>query len=297
VLELEQAHHTGRVAERAGAVHGTRLLLRAVVARPLTLVGAVLVLGFLVLGIIGPAVAPRDPSTIYYTAVQVPPSAAFPFGTDDNGRDILSRVLAGARISLLVGLIATAIASAGGALLGILAGYKGGLTDGVIMRLMDVLLAFPDILLAMVVITILGPSLSSVTVAVGIAAIPAYTRTLRAAVLVVREQGYIEAARAVGASSWRIMVVHVLPNILSPLLVLMTISVGLSILTAAGLSFVGLGAQPPTPEWGAMLNEAQDYMQQAWWMAVFPGAALVLTITGLNLLGEGLREILDPRLR
>jgi peptide/nickel transport system permease protein len=297
MLELEQAHVPGRVGESAGTVRGTRRLLRALLARPLTLVGALLVLGFLVMGGIGPAVAPRDPATIYYTAVQIPPSRAFPFGTDDNGRDILSRVLAGARISLTIGIVATVIASTGGTLLGILAGYRGGLIDGVIMRLMDVMLAFPDILLAMVVITILGPNLGSVTIAVGIAAIPAYTRTLRAAVLVVREQDYIEAARALGASPWRIMRVHVLRNILSPLLVLMTISVGLFILTAAGLSFVGLGAQPPTPEWGAMLNEAQDYMQQAWWMAVFPGVALVLTVTGLNLLGEGLREILDPRLR
>jgi peptide/nickel transport system permease protein len=165
------------------------------------------------------------------------------------------------------------------------------------MRVMDVMLAFPDILLAIVIITILGPGLTTVMIAVGIAAIPAYTRTIRAAVLTVREQDYVEAARALGASPGRIMVAHVLRNVLTPIVVLVTVSMGLAILTAAGLSFIGLGAQPPTPEWGDMLNEAQNYLQQAWWMAVFPGAAIMLAVVGLNLLGDGLREVLDPTIR
>ncbi len=272
-------------------------VLRALLRRPLTLVGAVIVLVFVVLAIVGPLLAPRDPTAIFYSNILSPPSRDFPFGADDTGRDVFSRVLAGARISLTVALVAVGIATICGTVLGILAGYLGGLLGGLIMRVMDVMLAFPDILLAIVVITILGPGLTTVMIAVGIAAIPAYTRTVRAAVLSVRELDYVEAARALGASPWRIMVAHVLRNVLTPIIVLVTISIGLAILTAAGLSFIGLGAQPPTPEWGDMLNEAQNYLQQAWWMAVFPGTAIMLVVVGLNLLGDGLREILDPMSR
>ncbi len=262
--------------------------LRALLRRPLV---------FVFLAIFGPLLAPHDPTAIYYSAVLSPPSRDFPFGTDATGHDILSRVLAGARISFTVSLVAVAIATAGGTLLGVLAGYLGGWVGGLIMRVMDVMLAFPDILLAIVIITILGPGLTTVMIAVGIAAIPAYTRTIRAAVLTVREQDYVEAARALGASPGRIMVAHVLRNVLTPIIVLVTVSMGLAILTAAGLSFIGLGAQPPTPEWGDMLNEAQNYLQQAWWMAVFPGVAIMLAVVGLNLLGDGLREVLDPTIR
>jgi peptide/nickel transport system permease protein len=187
-----------------------------------------------------------------------------------------------------------AIATFFGTLLGLLSGYFGAWTDQVIMRLMDVMLAFPDILLAIVIITVLGTGLTNVMIAVGIAAIPAYTRTVRSAVLSVREMDYVEAARALGAPHWRIILSHVLRNVLTPIIVLVTLSVGLAILTAAGLSFIGLGAQPPTPEWGDMLNEAQNYLQSAWWMAVFPGAAIMIVVVGLNLLGDGLRDLLDP---
>lgn len=273
---------------------------RALVRRPLTLIGAVIVLLFVMTAIFGPLLAPHDPTEIFYTAGVTPPSppsAAFPFGTDATGRDMLSRVLAGARISLTVGVVAVAIATCFGALLGLLAGYFGGWADQIIMRLMDVMLAFPDILLAIVIITVLGPGLTNVMVAVGIAAIPAYTRIVRSAVLAVRQQDYVEAARALGASNARIIVSHVLRNVLTPIIVLVTLSIGLAILTAAGLSFVGLGAQPPTPEWGDMLNDAQNYLQSAWWMAVFPGAAIMLVVVGLNLLGDGLGEILDPTIR
>lgn len=298
MLEVEQVH-IGTLAAELEPIRRGRggRLLRAMLARPLTLVGAIIVLAFVMLAIFGPLLAPHDPTTIYYSALLSPPSHTFPFGTDDTGRDVLSRVLAGARISLTVGLIATSIATIGGTVLGLSAGYIGRWVDALIMRLMDVMLAFPDILLAIVVITILGPSLTNVMIAVGIATIPAYTRTVRAAVLTVREQEYVEAARALGASGLRIMFVHILRNVLTPITVLVTLSVGFAILTAAGLSFVGLGAQPPTPEWGDMLNAAQNQMQQAWWMAVFPGAAIMLVVVGLNLLGDGLREILDPTIR
>jgi peptide/nickel transport system permease protein len=270
---------------------------RQVMTRPLTLAGAVIALIFVLAALIGPIVTPHDPDAIYYSAVLSPPSGTFPFGTDDTGHDILSRVIAGSRVSLAVGLVSVGIAMIGGSLLGLLAGYLGGWVDQLIMRFMDIMLAFPDILLAIVIIAILGPGLGNVMIAVGIGAIPVYTRTVRAAVLSVREQDFVEAARALGASSWRIMTAHILRNVTAPIIVLATLGVGLAILTAAGLSFVGLGAQPPTPEWGDMLNESQNYLQQAWWMAAFPGAAITLTVIGLNLLGDGLRDVLDPTMR
>ena len=287
-LDLEVARH------RRGR------FFRALIRRPLTLCGALIVLLFVLLAILGPALAPHDPTEIFYSAGVTPPSppsAAFPLGTDSTGRDVLSRVLAGARISLTVGVVAVAIATFFGTLLGLLSGYFGGWTDQIIMRLMDVMLAFPDILLAIVIITVLGVGLINVMIAVGIAAIPAYTRTVRAAVLAVREQDYVEAARAFGAPHWRIILSHILRNVLTPIVVLVTLSIGLAILTAAGLSFVGLGAQPPSPEWGDMLNDAQGYLQSAWWTAVFPGVAIMIVVVGLNLLGDGLGDLLDPTIR
>jgi peptide/nickel transport system permease protein len=273
---------------------------RGLTHRPLTLYGAVIVTLFVMTAILGPLLAPHDPTEIFFTAGRnppSPPSAAFPLGTDAAGRDMLSRVLAGARISLTVGLVAVGIATFFGTLLGLLSGYFTGWVDQVIMRLMDVMLAFPDILLAIVIITVLGPGLPNVMIAVGVATIPAYTRTVRATVLSVRHQDFVEAARALGAPAWRIIFSHILRNVLSPIFVLVTLSIGLAILAAAGLSFIGLGAQPPTPEWGDMLNDAQNYLQSAWWMAVFPGAAIMVVVVGLNLLGDGLQEILDPTTR
>jgi peptide/nickel transport system permease protein len=259
--------------------------------------GAVIVLAFVVTAVVGIFVTPRPPDALIYTAVLAPPSFSYPFGTDDLGRDILSRVIAGAHISLTVGVVSIGMAMLIGTVLGLLAGYLGGWTDVLIMRLMDIMLAFPDILLAIVIIAILGPGLTNVIIAVGIGAVPVYTRTVRAAVLGVREQEFVEAAYALGASPWRIMRIHILRNVAAPIIVLATLGVGLAILIAAGLSFIGIGAQPPTPEWGDMLNEAQNYLQQAWWMAVFPGSAITLTVVGLNLLGDGLRELLDPTIR
>lgn len=268
--------------------------VRAALRKPTMLAGAAIVLVFLVTALVGPYLTPHNPDEIYYTAVLHPPSHTYPFGTDDTGRDILSRVMAGARISLTVGLVAVGIAGIAGTLLGLLSGYFGGWVDVLIMRVMDIMLAFPDIILALVIIAILGPSLINVMIAVGIGSIPVYTRTVRASSLSAREREYVQAAHALGVPSRRIMLRHVFPNVAAPVIVLATLGVGLSILTAAGLSFIGLGAQPPTPEWGDMLNEARTYLQQAPWMGVFPGAAIMLTVVGLNLLGDGLRDILDP---
>lgn len=274
-----------------------RQRLRRVLRRPLTLAGGAIVLVFVATAVVGAFVTPHPPNALIYSAVLAPPSPSYPFGTDDLGRDILSRIVAGAHISLMVGVVAIGLAMVIGTVLGLLAGYLGGWVDALIMRLMDIMLAFPDILLAIVIIAILGPGLVNVIIAVGIGAIPVYTRTVRAAVLGVREQEFVEAAHALGVSPWRIMRVHILRNVAAPIIVLATLGVGLAILIAAGLSFIGLGAQPPTPEWGDMLNEAQNYLQQAWWMAAFPGAAITLTVVGLNLLGDGLRELLDPTIR
>jgi peptide/nickel transport system permease protein len=261
------------------------------------LAGAIVVALFVLMAAVGAFVTPHPPDAIIYSAVLAPPSPSYLFGTDDAGRDIFSRVMAGAHISLLVGVSAVGLAVLVGTPCGLIAGYLGSWVDQLIMRVMDVMLAFPDILLAIVVIAILGPGLFNVTIAAGIGAIPVYTRTVRASVLSVREQEFVEAARALGVPTWRIMVVHILRNVGAPIIVLATLGVGLAILIAAGLSFVGLGAQPPTPEWGDMLDEAQSYLQQAWWMAVFPGAALTLCVVGLNLLGDGLRDLLDQTTR
>src|SRR5690606_9225696 len=226
-----------------------------------------------------------------------PPSMQHLMGTDEIGRDILSRIIYGSRISLRVGLISVGIAAVGGVVLGLIAGYFGGAVDTVIMRVMDVLLAFPGILLSIAIVAILGPGINNVMIAVGIEAIPVYVRTVRGSTLTTREEDFVLAARASGASASRIIFRHILPNILAPVIVLGTLGVGIAILTAAGLSFIGLGAQPPQAEWGTMLATARVYLQSTPWLAIFPGATIMIVVLALNLLGDGLREALDPRMR
>lgn len=264
--------------------------------RPGALAGAVVILLFVAIALLAPAIAPGDPDAISGDR-RAAPSADHLFGTDDLGRDVLSRVIYGARVSLRVGLVSIGIALTAGSLLGVVAGYTGGWLDSVIMRVTDVMLAFPGILLAIAIVAILGPSLFNVMIAVGIEAIPVYTRTARASTLVVKEQEYVIGARALGCRHARVIRRHILPNIVAPLIVLATIGVAGSILTAAGLSYIGLGAQPPTAEWGAMLSTARNFLRDAWWMATFPGLAIMLVVLALNLFGDGLRDILDPRLR
>lgn len=262
--------------------------------KPGAMIGAVILVLFILVAVFAPILAPMDPLEISQ-ARRAFPSGTHLFGTDELGRDVLSRVIYGAQISLRVGLVAIGIALTVGTLLGVIAGYVGQWADSVIMRLTDIMLAFPGILLAIAIIAVLGPSLFNVMIAVGIESIPAYVRTARASTLSVKEMEYVVGARALGASHPRIVFRYILPNIVAPLIVLATVGIAGSILAAAGLSFLGLGAQAPTPEWGAMLSSARNFLREEWWMATFPGIAIMLVVLSLNLFGDGLRDILDPR--
>ena len=226
-----------------------------------------------------------------------PPSAQHWLGTDEFGRDIFARLIHGARVSLKVGLIAVGIAIVVGGFLGAIAGYYGDKLDNVIMRVMDIFLAVPSILLAIAIVSALGPNLLNLMIAVSISTIPRYARIVRASVLSIRDQEFVEAARAIGAGDARIIFRHIIPNSLAPVIVQGTLGVANAILSTAGLSFIGLGIQPPAPEWGSMLSGGRQYLRYAWWVTTFPGVAIMITILSLNLLGDGLRDALDPRLK
>lgn len=252
---------------------------------------------FLVMAIAAPLLAPYDPLEPDYGAVLQAPNAEHLFGTDQLGRDVLSRVIYGARISLTVGFVPVAAAFIVGTVIGVLSGFAGGRVDAIIMRLTDIGLAFPGILLALVVVAVLGPGLSNVMIALGIADIPLAIRVARGSALGVQAQPYVQSAVAIGCPDRRILLRYILPGVTAPVLIVATLEVANAILIASGLSFLGLGAQPPAPEWGAMLAQAQAQIQTAWWVAVFPGIAIVLTVLAINLLGDGLRDALDPKAR
>lgn len=259
--------------------------------------GGVLVLALAIVAVAAPLLAPYDPLAPSLEDRLSPPSAAHWLGTDDLGRDILSRIIFGARVSLQVGILAVALALVAGAFLGIIAGYYGGLLDNLIMRIMDVMLAFPSVLLAIAIVAIMGPSLGNAMIAIGIVSIPVYARIVRSSTLQVKASEYVEAARALGGSDVRVIFRHVLPNCMAPLIVQATLGIATAILDAAGLSFLGLGAQPPTPEWGAMLSGGRAFLRIAPWVTAFPGIAIVLLVMGFNMFGDGLRDALDPRLK
>jgi len=259
--------------------------------------GLALIALIVIVALIGPALAPYNPLIPSPLDRLKGPSSAHFFGTDSLGRDILSRVIYGSRISLAIGLISVTISLVPGTLLGLLAGYFGGKLDSLIMRLMDVLLAFPAILLAIFITAILGPSLPNTMIAVGIVYIPHYARIVRSSVLSLREQLFIQAIGHLGGSHGRIIRGHILPNSLPPIIVYATLGMGTAVLQAAALGFLGLGAQPPQPEWGAMLSEGRQYIQLAPHVAAFPGAAILFLVLGFNLFGDGLRDALDPSLR
>lgn len=264
---------------------------------PLTLAG-ILIIGALVgIALVAPLIAPADPTRTNLEIRFDPPTRAHPFGTDQLGRDILSRVIHGTRVSLRIAILAAVIATTIGAPLGILSGYFRGRVDDFLMRLTDMFMAFPRLILAMAIAAALRPSLENVIIAISIAAWPAYARLARSVTLGLREETFVEAARALGAGSPRILTRHVLPGVLSPMVIQISLDMGGIILTAAGLGFIGVGAQPPTPEWGVMIAEGRNYITQQWWVSTFPGIAIALVVFGFNLLGDGIRDLLDPRLR
>lgn len=258
--------------------------------------GIVILVVLLLSAIFAPQLAPYDPVKMDFRARLAAPSADHWFGTNEFGRDIFSMILYGGRTSILVGVVSVAFALVAGVILGVLAGYFSKL-DNIIMRFTDIWLAFPTFLLAIAIVAILGPGLTNAMIAVGVASTPQYIRVVRGAVLALKEQEYIAAAKALGARSGRIILNHVLPNVVAPIIVLSTLQFGTAILSAAGLSFLGLGVQPPTPEWGAMAYASRSYIRQAWWLGLFPGLAILLMVLGFNLLGDGLRDVLDPRMK
>jgi peptide/nickel transport system permease protein len=277
--------------------HGIRSVARQLRHHKGALAGLLVLLLLSLVALSAPLLAPYDPLKVQARKALRPPSAEFFLGTDQYGRDVLSRTIYGTRLSLLVGCISVSIAAVSGLLIGLVAGYYGGLVDHVCMRCMDIMLAFPGILLALAIVSILGPSLANLMIAVGISAIPAYARLVRGAVLSAKQNLYVEAARVIGCSSGTILVRHILPNVAAPVMVLCTLGMGTAILAAAALSFLGLGSQPPTPEWGRMLSEGRAYLREHWWIATVPGLAILITVLAMNLLGDGLRDALDPRLK
>lgn len=266
-------------------------------------VGLWIFLALVVIAILAPLIAPHLPYAQYRDATLLPPfwqeggRTAFPLGTDAVGRDMLSRLLFGARYSLFIGVIVTTIALVGGIIIGVIAGYFGGWIDTVIMRVMDVILAFPSLLLALVLVAVLGPGLTNAMIAIALVLQPHFVRLTRAAVMSEKGREYVTAARVAGAGPLRLMFRTILPNCMAPLIVQATLSFSNAILDAAALGFLGMGAQPPTPEWGTMLAEAREFILRAWWVVTFPGLAILITVLAINLMGDGLRDALDPKLK
>ncbi len=259
--------------------------------------GSIILLLFVLMAAFAPVLAPYNPFYMDPAAALTGPSPEHLLGTDNMGRDILSRIIYGSQISLKVSLASVAIATAAGVLLGVAAGYFGGITDAVISRILEVMLSFPEVLLALLIMSILGSSLNNIMLAIGIVYTPIFARIARGAVLSVKDSLYVEAARSIGVRDVTIIVRHVLPNILSPVLVQVTLSLAFAILSEAALSFLGIGVEPDIPSWGIMLNNGKAWIEIAWWVGVFPGIAIALAVLGFNILGDGLRDVLDPRLR
>jgi len=278
-------------AVRAGRPHPLRRLL----ARRAAAFGLLVIAAFVLLALAAPLIAPQDPLATSWGAIRKAPSLAHWFGTDEIGRDVLSRVIFGARASLLAGVVAVLIALSIGVPVGLLAGYAGGKTDLLISRLTDALLACPFLILAIALAAFLGPSLTNAMIAIGISATPVFIRLTRGQTLAVKAEDYVLAARAIGNPPWRIALRHVLPNVAPALIVQSTLAIAAAIIAEASLSFLGLGQQPPAPSWGSMLNTAKNYVDNAPWMAVWPGVSIFLLVLSFNLVGDGLRDALDPR--
>jgi len=272
-----------------------RRAVRRLLARRTAVFGLVIAMLMALLALFAPWIAPFDPVATSFAMVRKAPGGAHWFGTDEVGRDLLSRVIWGGRASLAAGVISVSIAVGVGVPLGMLAGYVGGVVDAVVSRITDAMLAIPFLILAIALAAFLGPSLSNAMIAIGITATPIFVRLSRGQVLAVRAEEYVEAARAVGNPPLRILLRHILPNILPPVIVQATLAIAAAIIAEASLSFLGLGQQPPAPSWGSMLNTAQRFLTQAPWMAIYPGLAIFITVLAFNLLGDGLRDALDPK--
>ena len=260
-------------------------------------VGGIIIIFFVIVALLGPLLVKTDPNQHDFLNKLQPPSKEHWFGTDNFGRDIFSRIVHGAKLTLIVGFLSVAVGGIIGVLVGIISGYYGGWVDTISMRIVDVLLAFPGILLALAIVSVLGGSIRNVILAVGIFSIPAFARIVRGSTLQVKKLEYIDAVRSLGASDMRIIFRHILPNIMSPIIVQATMRIATAILTAAGLSFLSLGAPPPTPEWGAMLNEGRTYMHNAGHMVLIPGIMIVIVVLAFNIFGDGLRDALDPKMK
>ncbi len=266
-------------------------------------IGLFIFIGLVIVALLAPLIAPHAPSAQYRDAVLVPPlwmeggRATYPLGTDPVGRDILSRLIYGAQYSLFIGVVVTVLALVSGIVIGVIAGYARGWVDTVIMRIMDIILAFPSLLLALVLVAVLGPGLTNAMIAIALVLQPHFVRLTRAAVMAEKNRDYVTAARVAGAGHLRLMFMTILPNCMAPLIVQATLSFSNAILDAAALGFLGMGAQPPTPEWGTMLAEAREFILRAWWVVTFPGLAILITVLAINLVGDGLRDALDPKLK
>ena len=265
--------------------------------RPSALIGLAVVIAFILMAIFAPYISPQDPIATSWGAIRKAPSAAHWFGTDEIGRDVLSRIIWGTQASLMAGVISVSISLLIGVPIGLLAGFVGGAVDAIISRITDAFLACPFLILAIALAAFLGPSLTNAMVAIGISAAPIFVRLTRGQVIQIKVEDYVEAARSVGNPPWRIALVHILPNILPPLLVQATLAIAAAVIAEASLSFLGLGQQPPAPSWGSMLNTAKNYIEQAPWMAIWPGISIFLLVLSFNLFGDGLRDALDPRQR
>jgi peptide/nickel transport system permease protein len=285
---------SGQAAAGAGPARGSTFL-RALLRSPSGVVGLAIVLILVVAAILAPYVAPFDPLRMAAGPRLSPPSLGHLFGTDDFGRDVFSRVVYGTRLTLQIGLIAVGISLTSGLLLGLVGGYGGGWTERILMRGVDILFSFTEIVIALACLAILGTGLTNAMIAVGIASIPFYARITHSVVLVEKNKPYFESAISAGAGHLRLIFIHLLPNVVPTMIVIGTLGISTAVLAAAGLSFLGLGAQPPAPEWGFMLASSRDLISRAPWNMIFPGFAIAITVLGFNLLGDGIREVLDPR--
>lgn len=279
------------------ALKGVKHFLYMIRKSPLTMIGIGVFLGFVLMAIFAPAIAPYDPFEINPPELLQPPSSQHFFGTDEAGRDIFSRIIYGSRISLEVGFIVTIISMVIGSTIGIVSSYEVGIVDDIIMRITDIFLSFPWIVMAMAITAVLGQGIINTIIALSIVRWPIYARLIRSQALSTKQMPYVEAMRGFGAGKLRIIFIHILPNCISPVLVQASLDIGRAILWCASLSFIGLGAQPPSPEWGAMITTGSRYLRESWWYATFPGIMISIVVLGFNLLGDGLRDILDPSLK